>query len=74
MAIDEARRHDQAVGVDGALGQRADASDLDDPTIRDAEVAPIPRGAGAVDDRPAANHQIKPHGVPSPCSRAKLVR
>ena len=63
VAVDEARRDDQAVGVDRALGRRADAADLDDPAMLDADVGAIARGARAVDDRPVANQQIQTHGV-----------
>jgi len=69
VAIDEARRDDQAVRIDGALGHRSDASDLDDPAVLDADVPTIARGARAVDDRPLANDQIQPHGALSRCSR-----
>jgi len=66
MAIDETQRDEQAVGVDGALCHRPDASDLDDPTIFDADIAAITRGARAVDDHPMANHQLKPPWCPLP--------
>ena len=59
VTVDEAGRDDQPVGVDGALGRRPDATDLDDAAAPDADVAAIARGARAVDDRPAANQQIE---------------
>src|SRR5206468_9752905 len=62
VAIDEARRDDQAVGVDGAPGHRSDASDLDDAAVVDPDVAAITWGARAVDDRAVANQKIKTHG------------
>ena len=45
VAVDEARRDDQAVGVDGSRGHRPDASDLDDLAILDPDITPIACGA-----------------------------
>ena len=63
MTVDESRRDDQPVGVDGALGRGPDAADLDDAAAPDADVAAIARGARAVDDRPAADQEIESHRV-----------
>ena len=51
VQIDEARRDDQAVGVDDFLGEARRASaDLRDLAVLDPDVAPVARHAGAVDD------------------------
>src|SRR2546425_9596073 len=63
VAVDEARRGDQAVGVERALRHRSDAPDLDDPAVLDSDVTAIARGARAVDDRSVADQQIQTHGV-----------
>ena len=52
----------------------ADAPDLDDAAVLDADVAAIARGARAVDDRPVADHQIEPHAVLPRGSRAMSGR
>ena len=62
VSVDESRRDDQALGVDGVLGRAPDASQLDDAAVRDADVAAITRRARAVDDRPVANQEIETHG------------
>jgi hypothetical protein len=63
VAVDEARRDDQAVGVDGALRHRAEAPDLDDAPARHAQVRAVARRTRAVHDRPVANDQVEPHGI-----------
>ena len=51
VQIDEAGRDDQAVGVDGLLGEAGRASaDLGDLAVFNPDVAAIARDAGAVDD------------------------
>ena len=68
MAVDEARRHDQAVGVDGAVGGRRDAADLDDAAVPDADIGGEARLSGAVDDGAATNEKIEGHHRRSLCS------
>ena len=51
VQVDEARRHDQAAGVDRLVGlARADMADLGNPAVLDADVAPEARQPTAVDD------------------------
>jgi len=68
VAVDEARRHDQAVGIDRASGCRLDAAQLDDAAVLDADVGGETRLAGAVDDSAAADEEIEGHHRRSLCS------
>ena len=68
VAVDEARRDDQPVGVDGALRVLPDAADLDDAAVLDAEVGAEARLARAVDDGAAADEEIERHHRRSFCS------
>ena len=58
--VDEAGSDDFAGGIDGALAGRgrqiADGGDL---SVADADVAGIPRGAGAVDDVAVDDDQVE---------------
>ena len=65
VAVDEARRDDQAVGVDRALGDRGHASDLDDAPAGDSHVAAVAGGTRAIDDRSVADQEIESHGATS---------
>ena len=57
--VDEARRHDHAVRVDGALGlRRAQKADGGDASVANADVAGVPGRAGAVDDVAVADDEI----------------
>ena len=51
VAIDEAGRDDHAFGIESAFGRRANATDLDDQPILDANIGLISRYAGTVDNR-----------------------
>src|SRR5262249_58124177 len=61
VAVDEAGRDDEAVGVDHPLGRRAQAPHLDDAALPDAYVALIAWRARAVHDRSVADQEIEPH-------------
>ena len=59
VQVDEARRHDQAAGVDDVIGLTGrDLADLGDAAVLDADVAAKPRQPATVDDHPAADHAI----------------
>ena len=60
--VDEARRHERAVGVDGAPGRVVDPADLGDAFAVDRDVAGEGRAAGAVDERATADDEIVCHG------------
>ena len=61
VQVDEARRHDQAAGVDHLVGLvGADLADLGDHAVLDPDVAAKARQAAAVDDHAAANHAVVP--------------
>ena len=63
MAVDEARRHDMARGVDRlARGGAIDAADLDDPAIAHTHVAAITRQSGSVDDHAVLDDEVECHG------------
>ncbi len=68
VAVDEARRHDQAVGIDRARRGRRDAADLDDAAVLDADIGGEARLARAVDDGAAADEEIEGHHRRSFCS------
>jgi len=66
VQVDEARRHDQAAGIDRLVGfADADLADLGNHAVLDADVAAKARQAAAVDDHAAADHSIEPGHVPS---------
>ena len=69
--VDEARRHERAVGVDGAAGGIIDRADRGDVFPVDRDVARETGAPGAVDDRAAANDEIVCHGrkLGAKCSR-----
>ena len=61
VEVDEAGRDDEAGGVDNAssTGRRDRlAGDEGNPVAGDGDVRPIAGGAGAVDDRPAGDHEV----------------
>lgn len=58
--VDEAGRHDAAGGVEHRRGGGAgELSDRRDASAADAHVGPLPRPAGAVDDRAAAHQHVE---------------
>ena len=68
--VDEARRDHTAFGLDDPLRGRVDLTDRDDPTAGDTDVAMRRRGAGAVDNQPAPDHEVelgRAHGVHQRC-------
>ncbi len=63
--VDEARCHQQAVGVDGLVGiARVDPADVDDPAVVDCDIGGARGRAGAVDDRAAAEQEPGHAGAP----------
>ena len=58
MDVDEARRDDEAGGVDRPRGLCPHASQRDDAAVADADVADERRVAGAVDDAAAADEEV----------------
>ena len=56
--VDEPRRDQEAVGIDFTITALAECSDLDHPSVMDRDIGGVPRRAGAVDDRPAADDEI----------------
>ena len=61
--VDEARRDDLALGVDGRRGRPVGLAQRDDLAVLDADVADEARLARAVDDRAARDLQIEGHDV-----------
>ena len=65
MHVDEAGSEDAAVGVDDprrVTVDRADVTDVadgNDPVTRDRDVGPHGRRTRAVDDQPAADHEVE---------------
>jgi hypothetical protein len=68
VAVDESRRHDQAVGVERAPCRTGDSADFDDAAVLDANVGAKARFAGAVDQRAATNEKVEGHYSRSLCS------
>src|SRR5262249_51147193 len=58
MDVDEARRDDQALGVNLALALARHLAEGGDLVALDGEVAVIPRIAGAVDELAVADDQV----------------
>src|SRR6266581_4128033 len=63
MQIDEPRRHDEPVGIEGSLGvaraQPAGPVYPGDLTVSDPDVPGVARCAGAIDDSSASDDHIK---------------
>ena len=75
VQVDEARRHDQAAGVDRLVGLAgADLADLGDHAVLDADVAAEARQAAAVDDHAAADHAIESGHVSSVSPSVSVTR
>ena len=65
VQVDEAGGDDQAGGIDLFIGlPRGNAPDRGDQASRDADVAPVPGGAGAVHDHAVADHLVVTHLLP----------
>ena len=63
VAVDEAGRDDQPVGIDGALGRVGDAADLRNAAVRDADIRGEALAARTVNDGAAAYQQVQGHGL-----------
>ena len=61
VAVDEAGRDDQPLGVDLALGRLADAADLDDPAVLDADIGADSAAARSVDDGAVFDQEVETH-------------
>ena len=57
--VDESGCHEQAVGVDDPRGASVEPTDPGDAAVADRDVGGARRRAGAVDDRPAADQEVK---------------
>jgi hypothetical protein len=57
--VDEARRHERAVGVDHLAGRRLHLPDFDDAPSLNGHVCGPRLGAGAVDDLPALDDDVE---------------
>ena len=73
VRVDEAGRHEQAVGVDRVPGPAVGAADVDDHAVAHAHVGGAGGGPGAVDDRPTPDHEVVHRNrtlqlLVSPCS------
>ena len=64
VRIDEARRHERAVGVEDFARGAAERADLDDDTVGDGDVGAVCGCAGAVDDHAALQQKVV-HGITS---------
>ena len=64
VAVDEARRHDVALGVERLLRAAAEAADLGDLAVLDADVAAKARQSRTVDDHAVLDDEIECHGDP----------
>ena len=64
VAVDEARRHDMTLGIEGFHGGRGDAADLGDLAILDADIAAKARQPGTVDDHAVLDDEVVCHGSP----------
>ena len=57
--VDESGCHEQTVGVDHPRGALVEPTDRGDPPVADRDVGGARRRARAVDDRPAADQEVK---------------
>src|SRR3954447_21310532 len=70
--VDEARRHQAAIGVHLAVCVLVDASDGDDSSVGDADVRGALCRTGPVYERPALDHQVE-HGFTVLLERGRTV-
>ena len=61
VAVDEAWRDDEPVGVDDLARPLADAADRIDPAVAHADVGRVRRQTGSIDHHPVLDHQVKRH-------------
>src|SRR5262249_24538626 len=61
VRIDEARRDDQPVRVDGAPGAFRDLADLGDLAVGDGDVGPIARRTGSIDHGAVLDDEVVAH-------------
>ncbi len=61
VRIDETRRHDQPMGVDGALGAFRHLADFDDLAVGNRDIGLVALGARAVDHDAILDHEIVAH-------------
>ena len=66
VAVDEARRHDPALGVKRFLGGSAiDAADLGDLAVLHADIAAIARKSRSINDHAVLDDEVECHGFSS---------
>src|SRR5688572_12878639 len=66
MGIDEARRHDQPVGVDGALGTLGHLADLGHLAVRDRDIGLVTRRTRAIEHGAVLDDEIVAHSLVPP--------
>src|SRR6266581_9796510 len=78
VAVDEAWRDDEPVGVDDLARPLADAADRIDPAVAHADVGRVRRQTGSIDHHPVLDHQVKRHrgllSSPGPTWRRERYR
>jgi hypothetical protein len=78
VAVHETRRHHLAVGIEHLSGRLTDPTDGGDSTMPHADVGPVARQAGAIDDHAVLDDQVVLHGshlsVASECVGIVLQR
>ena len=65
VEIDDARRDDAPLDVEGRAGRPADRTDLDDGAVLDRDVGAVAGKAGAIDDHAVLDDQVVRHVLPS---------
>ena len=63
VRVDEARRHDQPVGIDGALGALGHLADLGHLAAGNGDIGLVALGPGAIDHSAVPDHEIIAHEV-----------
>ena len=66
VAVDEAGRHDMALGVYHLVRRLGDPADPRDAAVLDADVGPVAGQSGAVDHHAVLDHQIVSHAEVPP--------
>src|SRR5205807_8432751 len=69
VAVDEAGRHDPAIGVDDLARRFADATDGRDAPVTNGDVGSVAGKSGSVDHRAVLDQQVIRHRVLLPSTR-----
>ena len=64
VQIDDPRRDEEPIGIDGRGRRAPDLPDLHDRPVLDRHVGPIARKSRPVDDHPVPDHEVVRHDVP----------